>query len=186
MDLTTLKRREDLGEWLNSNGLTGTGIEVGTLYGEFMETIMNKWNGQKIYCIDPWEKQPEGVYREPVNNSDWYEIYHGAQYRANLFGNRVELMIGYSPQISSMFADGSQDFVYIDARHDLEAVRADLKAWWQKVKKGGLFCGHDYRVEHSESQCCDVKIAVDEFCRINNISTLHFTPACGSWWMEKI
>lgn len=185
MDLTQLKNREGLGEFLNANGLVNIGVEVGTLYGEFMETIMNQWQGVGLYCIDPWEKQPSDVYREPVNDSDWHEIFRAAQFRASKFPGRVALMPGYSPEAASAFRTGEFDFVYIDARHDFNAVHADLRAWWPKVRNGGLFSGHDYRVEHSDSQCCDVKTAVDEFCSEMNLPAPHFTPSCQSWWMEK-
>src|SRR5262249_30070368 len=36
------------------------------------------------------------------------------------------------------------DFVYLDARHDYESVYADLNAWGDRIKPGGIFCGHDY------------------------------------------
>ena len=41
-------------------------------------------------------------------------------------------------------ADGSLDFVYIDARRDYDSVKEDLNAWFRKVKPGGIFAGHDY------------------------------------------
>lgn len=36
------------------------------------------------------------------------------------------------------------DFVFIDAAHDYENVRADILAWRMKVKPGGILAGHDY------------------------------------------
>jgi predicted O-methyltransferase YrrM len=52
---------------------------------------------------------------------------------------------------------GEYDFVFIDAAHDYDSVKADIQAWLPKVKPGGIIAGHDY---------CDawpgVKKAVDE------------------------
>lgn len=48
------------------------------------------------------------------------------------------------------------DYVFLDAGHDYESVRADLAAWAPKVARGGYFAGHDYT--HS----AEVKRAVDE------------------------
>lgn len=36
------------------------------------------------------------------------------------------------------------DFVFIDAAHDYQSVKADIEAWAPKVKKGGILAGHDY------------------------------------------
>jgi hypothetical protein len=36
------------------------------------------------------------------------------------------------------------DWVHLDARHDYESVKADIKAWLPKVKSGGWLTGDDY------------------------------------------
>lgn len=41
---------------------------------------------------------------------------------------------------------GSVDFVFIDAAHDYESVKADIEAWWPKVKEGGIIAGDDFWV----------------------------------------
>ena len=40
--------------------------------------------------------------------------------------------------------DGWADFVFIDAAHSYEAVKADIAAYESKVRPGGWFGGHDY------------------------------------------
>lgn len=186
-DITTLKNRNDVGSWLNQAGLTGVGVEVGSLYGEYAREIMAKWNGKVLHLLDPWEVQSPEIYREPwVVGMDWGQAYESCLGMTHMYPGRISLIRGYSPWESARFADGFLDFVYIDARHDLSAVRADLQAWWPKVKSGGLFSGHDFRTEHNESQCCDVKQAVTEFASANALK-IHVTTGPGdlSWWIIK-
>ena len=43
-----------------------------------------------------------------------------------------------------MFDDGELHAVFIDGRHDLDALTADIRAWAPKVKPGGWLAGHDH------------------------------------------
>jgi hypothetical protein len=44
--------------------------------------------------------------------------------------------------------DAWADFVFIDAAHSYEAVKADIAVWQPKVRTGGWFGGHDYHPSH--------------------------------------
>ena len=58
-------------------------------------------------------------------------------------------------------------FIYIDGDHRYEGVKIDIEAWYPKVRKGGLICGHDYTGEiipaKYDVMSFNVKKAVDEF-----------------------
>eukprot|EP00658_Telonema_sp_P-2_P083067 TRINITY_DN8902_c0_g1_i8.p1 TRINITY_DN8902_c0_g1~~TRINITY_DN8902_c0_g1_i8.p1 ORF type:complete len:152 (+),score=56.15 TRINITY_DN8902_c0_g1_i8:46-456(+) len=45
---------------------------------------------------------------------------------------------------SEMCIRDSFDFIYVDARHDFKGVLVDIDEWWPKLKKGGVFSGHDF------------------------------------------
>jgi len=49
-----------------------------------------------------------------------------------------------SVEAAAQFNDASVDFVFIDADHSYDAVRADIRAWRPKLRAGGLLAGHDY------------------------------------------
>lgn len=187
INLTDLKKRDDLGEWLNQRGLVGTGVEVGSLTGEFARTIISKWKGEKLVMIDPWCRQPDDVYKEPVNNCDWGSAYHSCQVLYEQFHPRIRLMRDYSPGAAAYFQDGELSFCYIDANHDYEPVMSDLRAWCPKVMAGGLFGGHDYRTEVNDTQCCHVKEAIEEWCKTEKLPLPYITtyPGCYSWWLIK-
>lgn len=53
-------------------------------------------------------------------------------------------VVGTSAVASRQFADGSLDAVFIDADHHAEAVEADIRAWWPKLRPGGIMAGHDW------------------------------------------
>ena len=76
---------------------------------------------------------------------------------------------------ASYYADESLDVVFIDAAHDYESVTKDLKAWYPKVKKGGVFAGHDYR------QDCGVFDAVNDFFKGR-----HTVTKKGPCWVVAI
>lgn len=186
IDLSELKNRDGLGEWLNQRGLLGVGLEVGSLYGEFAGRVISTWKGKQLILLDPWCKQPSDIYREPVNDCNWNDAYRSCQLLQEK-DSRITLMRDYSPGAAAYFRDDSLDWVYIDGRHDHDAISSDLRAWWPKVKSGGLFSGHDYRNEHNETQCCDVKRAVDEWNEEFQGPGPYVTkwPGCYSWWFLK-
>ena len=68
-------------------------------------------------------------------------------------GSRTKLtpIRAASVAAADSFADGSLDFVFVDADHSYEAAKADIAALRSKVKPGGIFCGHD----------CELRVTAD-------------------------
>jgi hypothetical protein len=75
---------------------------------------------------------------------------------------------------SATYEDKSLDFVFIDAAHDYESVKADILAWLPKVKSGGYLAGHDYPTWHGVTQ------AVNEIFGAENVE------AKESCWLYSI
>lgn len=185
MNIQTLKNRDEFGNWCNENGLVGVGVEVGVLSGGNARQIMSQWQGQLLHLIDPWEKIDPAIYRE---KQEWPvdECYRLCQQLANDYPGRVMLHKAYSPAVASEFMDDTLDFVYIDGNHAYEAVLADMNGWWDKVKPGGLLCGHDFYSSDEGGSHCHVQEAVEHWKKYNRYVDFHYTPECGSWWISKL
>lgn len=60
------------------------------------------------------------------------------------YGESVALVVADSVTAASFFADESLDWVHLDARHDREALAADIHAWLPKIGRFGWLSGDDY------------------------------------------
>lgn len=43
-----------------------------------------------------------------------------------------------------MFGQASVSFVYIDGDHSYVGGMQDMRAWWSKLRPGGVLAGHDF------------------------------------------
>lgn len=75
-----------------------------------------------------------------------------------------------SVDAAKTYSDESLDVVFIDAGHSYEAVKADILAWYPKVKRGGYIAGHDY--PHEPVKCAVHDTLIDildtEFCWVHH------------------
>ncbi len=56
----------------------------------------------------------------------------------------INIVKASSLEAAATYADRSISFVMIDASHKYEDVIDDIKAWYPKVKLGGVISGDDY------------------------------------------
>lgn len=77
-----------------------------------------------------------------------------------------------SVEAAGTYADKSLDFVFIDAGHDYDSVKADILAWQPKIRPGGILAGHDYYHDPNSGVCRAV----------NELLTNFLTP--DSCWMK--
>jgi cephalosporin hydroxylase len=59
-------------------------------------------------------------------------------------GHRFRVLAQPSVEAAATFTDESCDVIWLDADHSYAAVRADIEAWWPKVRPGGILGGDDY------------------------------------------
>ncbi|MFA4952604.1 MAG: class I SAM-dependent methyltransferase [Candidatus Pacearchaeota archaeon] len=150
---------------LRKLGLVDVGVEVGVQTGVYSEIILRLSNLKRLYSIDCW-KSFEG-YKDIANKNQIKQYYYYLKTIARLFkfGKRSRILRKFSKDAARLFRGNSLDFIYIDAQHSYEGCKEDIELWWPKLKKGGIFAGHDYVNGKLLEGEFGVKRAVDEFIK---------------------
>lgn len=158
--------RKDLADLFAAYDYT-RGAEVGVESGRYSFELLTRIPGLHLYCVDAW--MPYKGYREHVTNTKLEGLYADA--RDRLRGKNVTFVRNWSVDAAREFADGSLDFVYIDANHDYKHVIEDLEAWVPKVRRGGMVAGHDYCGGRQRSgYVVEVVQAVKDFTKQHRIA----------------
>lgn len=148
------------------------GLELGVREGEHAEIILKGMNLSKLYLVDIWTS-----YFCEGKEYDYNYLYN---FINSKFGTKenVRIIQGNSLIVAECLEDNSLDFVYIDANHQYEAVKEDIKNLFPKVKLGGYICGHDYC-----EACSGVIKAVSEFLTDNPNYKIFVNDT--DWWFKK-
>lgn len=124
----------------------GTIVEVGCWKGKSLSYLLveAKNSGKKLRIIGV--DNFKGNVDEPTMllEASQTDLYAECMSNAHRAGYPVEIIKSDSAGGAKMLQNASVDFVFIDAGHDEQSVRADIKAWLPKVKPGGVLAGHDY------------------------------------------
>ena len=101
------------------------GCEVGVRNGRTTFYLLDTFPNLKMYAID-------------------YDIKLFYKDKAILkYGPRLKAIEGHSHNVHEDIPDGILDFVFIDASHDYNSVKGDIKYYTPKLKPNGWLCGHD-------------------------------------------
>lgn len=161
-----VKFRQQLGDLLKHLGLPLIICECGVAEGLFAKQIMD-WGTERLYLVDRWE------HAETNGDSVEPQLWHDnnlqqVRDRMAIYDNRPEKYIilqGESVEMAEYLPDNILSLIYIDADHFYDGVTADIKAWYSKVRSGGIFAFHDYL-----SPDFEVGRAVNDWCLENGYS----------------
>jgi predicted O-methyltransferase YrrM len=103
-------------------------VEVGSFSGVSSQVIALHCG--ELHCVDTWD------FGGTMPAEQMFDLMHPN------YPNITKVKMT-SIEASKQYADGSLDFVYIDADHSYASVVADINAWKPKVKPGGYIAGHD-------------------------------------------
>lgn len=198
-----MNNRNELPNLLNQLNFR-VGVEIGTFKGGFAKTILDTWSG-KIYLVDVWRALSTSEYDDATSTLHNQTAFYDTMKSIEGYEDRAFMLRMKGEFAVELFDDESLDFVYIDANHAYESVKKDMELWFPKLKKGGLFAGHDYlaidwyndphflengKDKHIYSSdgylgVFGVNPAVDEFCDSNNYQKNVTNEWFGTWWLIK-
>jgi len=146
-----------------------TMAEIGCYAGESMEIFFNSGKIKQLFAIDPWM----GGYNHATSPevSDFNLVEHTFDNRA-VNKNIVKLKMTMKEALDLL---PELDVIYIDGNHTYDCVLEDIKLSLQKIKDGGIICGHDYN-----------SLDVDVVQAVNKVFGKPDKIFSDSSWMVKI
>jgi len=120
-------------------------VEVGSLEG--ISTLLFAGCVNTVYSVDCYDYKVPETGRIPEHDQMFVEAERMFISRTKDVPNIIKIR-KTSVEAAKDFEDYSLDAVYIDAEHDEENVRADIRAWRPKIKRGGILSGHDFVLPH--------------------------------------
>lgn len=159
-----------------------TACELGTAEGYFAADILS-WGVPKLYMVDSYECFPDkkGDISFPQSFHD--NNFLAAIERVKPYGDKAVFLRGLTVPMSRVIEDNSLGLVYVDADHSYEAVKADIVAYWPKLRNGGIMSFHDF-----DNDAYGVTQAVMEFCLKKNINVNYLPedkPDDAGAWIKK-
>jgi predicted O-methyltransferase YrrM len=143
-----MKDRHDIPSLLAHDSICA---ELGVAAGQYSNIILSYPQVSKLYSIDSWNtrghQSPECTKASKLLS----KYSHRSIVIRDTFSNALK-----------EFDDEYFDFIYIDGYADSGQENGKtLRDWYPKLKRGGVFAGHDYH-----EQWRPTMDAVDEFCRL--------------------
>jgi methyltransferase family protein len=143
MGLLELDWLYEMGSLVPEDGIV---VELGSWHGRSTTaiTLGALTKTKNIYAVDQWLGAAglEDIFPDKGRGALW------------TFVTNLTMQAGFVPDIiysdsakaAERFKDHTVDFLFIDADHKYEAVKADILAWLPKMKKGSLLAGDDIAI----------------------------------------
>ena len=126
------------GELLKRYASGGFCVEIGSYKGKSANYIAQA--ADKLVCIDTFACDPDGQTQGESVISDF--MFNTAAHR-----DKIHVVISKSSDVHWTIPKNSVDLLFIDAAHDYESVRSDIKNYVKKLKHTGSIALHDYENE---------------------------------------
>lgn len=178
----------ELNEFIKKLGQNLKGCEIGVCHGENLCHMLESCeNIESMIAVDPYiSYQDYGGYvdEDKLQGPSFVKLKElPTIVKQNLDSigmfHKVNFKQVTSDEAALTIEDESLDFVFIDGNHSYLQVKKDLDNYYEKVKKGGIFSGHDFSLT-------DVNKAILEFLDEKNISSSDLKLLKNdSWFLFK-
>lgn len=112
------------------------GAELGVEAGYTHLSLLEACPVLRLVGVDTWAGKCKKGNRDA--------LYGQLGTAVRRFGGRSLLVRARTVEAPKFFRPAAFDFVFIDADHSEDAVRADIRAWAPLIKPNGWLTGHDY------------------------------------------
>jgi predicted O-methyltransferase YrrM len=127
-----LLKLNSLAQTLKENAI---GVEIGSYIGASSLLIAKGLHGaSKLYCIDTWQN-------DAMTEGNWDSFKEFLRNTIKV-KDKIIPVRNNSIDASKSFTD-EIDFLFIDGDHSYKGVKADVVAWFSKLKSGGIIVMHD-------------------------------------------
>lgn len=154
-------------------------VEVGVAFGRSLaflaKSLLDAGKKSTLYGVDPWPRDArswtsDGSVARP--DGAFLSFCRGMVQHAPHELERISILrLSSLDAAKAVGALGGADFVFIDANHAYEHVRADIAAWRPVVRRGGVLAGHDH---------CDYTPGVEKAVR--EVFGSDYVVRGSSWW----
>lgn len=135
---------------INLLGEDITYVETGVCKGVSISFIVNRCpNIKNAYGIDSYQPHTDLFEKNGGATFDRFAVrksYHRAKDRILSSGakDKVTLILEDVYDVVDAFEDGSIDFLFLDHYLNASDVYKSCETWYNKVRNGGCFAGHDW------------------------------------------
>jgi predicted O-methyltransferase YrrM len=139
-------------------------VELGTWQGASAIPVaraIRRWGGT-LTCVDTWGGSIDG---DPSNTQPWMLLSCVRNMKQAGVSGNVRLIPSTTAD-AALWWNEPIDYLYVDADHTYEGVKADLWAWVPHLKPGGILLGDDYGSRIFPG----VAEAWDEFERVHELA----------------
>lgn len=161
--------------------------EIGVADGQNAKYYLENVPNVRTYLIDPWQASPDYLKSIEVlgpteqHNQSWFDrVLRGTLQNVVRCPFRVHVLAMRSTVAAAWIPDGQLSFAFIDGMHTYDAVLADCRAYWPKIRPGGVLSGHDYLSCHHPF----VHVAVNDWAKEAG-QTVLLPRARHLWYVEK-
>lgn len=164
-------------------------LEIGSWVGESTSVFAEyaKEYNSTLYCVDWFKGNPGTEIGETAKSADIFGIFRNNLSELGLM-DYVHPLVMTSKEAAAIVADETFDLIFIDADHTYKNIRNDIDLWFSKVRKDGIFCGHDCEAKEYDERFIDVDFAGNKHHGVIKAVFETFPEANiteNIWWIKK-